>query len=127
MPLCRVFARADLRDAFDAAGDHRGRAVDTIRPARHRDRLQSRCAEAIDGRSRIVTGNPARTTACRAKLRPVVPSGVAAAQDRVLDDRRIDAARSTARAREGGEASSRRDVEFAAMRLGEEACARWRR
>ena len=58
-----VFPRPDRGDAFDAAGDHRRRAVDDDAAGRHRDGLQTGRAEAVTVVPAIDSGKPERITA----------------------------------------------------------------
>ena len=55
---------------FAAAGDHDVRAAGANPVRRHRDRLQSGSAEAIDGHCRDGPGRPARNAAMRAMFMP---------------------------------------------------------
>ena len=113
-------ARADLRDAFDTASDQRRRAVGHDLAGSAGNGLQSRGAEAADG----LAGHRKRQAGADRDLAADVAAGrafgIAGAHDDVLEHLGVHA-----RALDGGLDGERRqrgagrDVEFAAVRLGQ--------
>jgi hypothetical protein len=84
-------AAADLRDAFHAARDHGRRAVDHDAARRHRDGLQARGAEAVHGGAGDADRQARADDALARDVAAGGAFGVAAAEDGVLDQRRVEA------------------------------------
>src|SRR5690606_8544504 len=80
-----VVARADVRHAFHAAGDHRGRAVHDDARRRAGDRLQARGAEAVDRGAAHADGQPGADHRLAADVAAGGAFGITAAQDGVFD------------------------------------------
>ena len=113
-------AAADLRDAFHTACDHGVSTIDHDAAGRHRNGLQARGTEAVDGSAGDADGQPRAHDGLARDVAPGSAFRIAAAEDGVLDLARIDARTLDGRAhRKGRQGRTGRDVEFAAMGLGQ--------
>ena len=116
----QVVAGADARDGLDAAGQHGVHALGHDAARRDGDGLQARGAKARDGRARDGQGQLGAQHGLAAQVAALEAVGVTAAQDQVLDHGRVDArALDRGLDREGRQLGGGRDVELAAVRLGQ--------
>ena len=86
----RCGLRVHQRNAFHPPATMAGTPSSTMRPA-HGNGLQARRAEAVDDRAAHGDGAGLRSAVWRPMLRPVVPSGVAAAPDQGLRSAGVNA------------------------------------
>ena len=112
---------------FDAAADEHVAVADRDRVGRRVDRLEPRAAQPVDGQPADLDREVGEEQRHPGDVAVVLAGLVRAAEDDVLDERRVEAGAVDDRAQDGGGEIVRPDASRARRRSGRSACGRPRR